>query len=774
MLLNILGLSVAFVAFMITLIKVYSEFTFDSMHKNRERIYMVEFTYGNMNGFDNIHQRSPLERFFGSSPLIEKSLVMIPPFIKQIEFRIKNENGEPLAFLSDVSSAEPQITEIFDFQILNGSQDCLQNPQLVMIPASLAKKLYGTLDVVGKEILTVDKIWTIKDQQFMIGAVYKDFPANTQLRNDIYISMDPQYAMDGTEGRSCFGYVMLTSPEAATELSENFNPAIIGDKSYMKDVSLKLIPLEDIYSHYDQSLVTKGGNYVTLYILISIGLLVLIIAIINHMNLNASLAPIRIRSINTQKVLGCTNRRMRFFLITESVFICIFAFLVSVLFMTCVNSTQLFAFIGVDLSIAKNLSMMLITLLIAVILGIVSGISPAYYMTSFSPALVLKGSFGLSPKGKVVRNFLVGFQLIITVALISASIYLYLQNSFMKNSEKGFDQDKVVMVTGNVSMMRAYKYDIAEKLKLSPLISDVAFASDKFGAADVYNWNEATTPKDEKIPFNSIFTSYNFFDVMGITVTEGEKPTINDQKSAKGVYVFNQLTKDQHQLEILDELMGYRSYTSPVKAFTNNVTLTSKRIKECEIGYFVQDDFVNIYANYMFVRMADHVNPIEVSNLIQNTFKEYDPTAIINIEFYDTMIRQLYKKEENMEKLISGLTLLTILLSVIGLFGLVLFETEYKRKEIGVRKVFGATTGEILYSLNMTYLRMVLICTLISIPLTYLGVQTWLETFAYRIPVYWWVFALSATIVLIITLLTVSSQSWKAARENPVNSVKSL
>ncbi|MGL5228062.1 MAG: FtsX-like permease family protein, partial [Bacteroidales bacterium] len=704
---------------MITFIKVYSEFNFESMHKNRDRIFMVEFSYGNMMGLDNIHQRPLLERFFETSPLIEQSLTMIPPFIKQMEFRIKDQQNNEHAFLSDVTSAEGSITDIFDFEIVSGDKNCLQDPQKLMIPASLAYKLFESVDVIGRDIRSVDKIWTIKDKQFTIGAVYKDFPFNTQLSNDIYMPMNPEYGMDGKEGRSCFGIVMLSSPGAASELCESFDPAVISNKSYAKDVSLRLIPLEDIYFHYEKPLVTKGGNHSTLYILICIGLLVLIIAIINHTNMMASLAPVRIRSINTQKVLGSSNSVIRFSLVVESIFLCSVAFLLSLFWIYFISQTEILNFIGLDLSIIKNIDLVLVTFIIACLLGLLSGLYPAYYMTSFSPALVLKGNFGLSASGKALRKLLVGFQLAITIALISATFFLYLQNRFMKNSEKGFDEDKIVLVSGNVSLMNAHKYEIADKLKTSPLISDVAFASDRFGASDVYNFNEVTTPADENILFCSIFISYNFFDVMGISVIDGHKPTINDQKSEKGVYVFNKLTKEQHQLQLLDELKGYRDYSSPVTAFINDVALTSKRIEDNEIGFFIQEKFVKEYAYYMYVRMEDNVNPLEVSNQIQKTFAEFDPTTIVNIEYYDSLTDRLYEKETNLERLILLLTFLTILLAVIGLFGLVLFEAQYKRKEIAVRKVFGAETREILFDLNKSYVKMVLCCSVISVPITY-------------------------------------------------------
>lgn len=771
MLLNILGLSVAFVAFMITLIKVHSEFSFESMHKNRDRIYMVEYSYGDMIS-DNIHQRYSLERFFESSPLIEKHTLLLP-FLKDVEVRVKDQNQDEKAFVINMNPVTPDITQMFDFRIVNGDAGCLKDPEKVMIPASMANKFFGRTDVIGETITPSESVWSTAQKKFTVGAVYKDFPYNTQWSNDIYLRMDPDFSTGPNEGRNFIGYVMLSSPDAAQTLEDNFQSSLVSN-DYYKDLKLKLVPLEDLYFYYDKPLMTKGGDKATLYILLCIGLLVLIIAMINHMNLSASLAPIRIRSINTQKVFGSSDSLLRTLLIAESVLISVSAFLISLFLLWIVNESAMLSFIETDLSVISNIQMVLITCAVALLLGVISGIYPACYMTSFPPAVVLKGSFGLSSKGRILRNALVGFQLVITVALISASVYLYLQNAFMQNGDLGFDKDQIAVVQSNRTIMVKNKDEISGRLKQNPMVVDVAFSSQKVGASDSYQINSVKTPKGEEFTFSSIFVSSNFFEVMGIPLIEGTLPTIADQQTQEGVYVFNRLARDLHDLKSLDKLKGYFDYPTPVIGFFNNVALTSKRMKEQEVAFFVKDDLVKKYSNVMYVRMANQANPMEVSNLIQKTFKEFDQTAVVNVEFYDTIISRLYEKEANMERLILLLTMLTILLSVIGLFGLVLFEAQYKRKEIGVRKVFGATTGEILYSLNMTYLRMVLICTLISIPFTYLGIQTWLETFAYRIPVYWWVFALSATIVLIITLLTVSSQSWKAARENPVNSVKAL
>ncbi|MGL5786002.1 MAG: ABC transporter permease [Bacteroidales bacterium] len=771
MLLNILGLSVAFVAFMITLIKVYSEFSFESMHKNRDRIYMVEFSYEDMIS-DNIHQRYSLERLFESSPLIEQKFILFP-FLKNVEIRIKDQNQDEKAFVLNMTPVTPDITQLFDFQIINGDAGCLKDPEKVMMPVSMANKLFGRTDVVGETITPSESVWSTSQKKFTIGAVYNDFPYNTQLSNDIYLRMDPDFSIRSDEGRNFLGYVMLSSPDAAQTLEANFQSSLVSN-DYNKDLKVKLVPIEDLYFYYDNPLMTKGGDRATLYILFCVGLLVLIIAMINHMNLTASLAPIRIRSINTQKVFGSSNAHIRTLLIAESVLISVSAFLISLFFLWLVSRSGLLSFIESDLSVINNLAMVLITGSIALLLGVITGMYPAFYMTSFPPAVVLKGTFGLSSKGKVLRNTLVGFQLVITVAFISASTYLYLQNAYMKNSDMGFDKDQIAVVQSNRTIMVKNKEEIARRLKQNPMVEDIAYSSQKVGASDSYQINLVKTPKGDEFTFSAIFVSSNFFEVMGIPVIEGATPTLADQQTKEGVYIFNRLARDLHDLKPLDKVTGYFGYPTPVIGFFGNITLTSKRMKEQEIGFFVKDDLVKRNSNMMYVRMSKQASPIEVSILIHKVFREFDQTAVVDVEFYDTIISRLYEKEANMERLILLLTMLTILLSVIGLFGLVLFEAQYKRKEIGVRKVFGASTGEILYSLNMTYLRMVLICTLISIPLTYLGVQTWLETFAYRIPVYWWVFALSATVVLIITLLTVSSQSWKAARENPVNSVKSL
>ena len=771
MVLNLLGLSVAFVAFMITFIKVYSEFSFESMHKNKDRIYMVEFSYGDMI-CDNIHQRYALERLYKSSSLIEQNIILLP-FLKNAEIRIKDQNQDEKAFVLNITSVTPEVTQLFDFQIINGDAGCLRDPEKVMMPASMANKLFGRIDVVGETVIPSGSVWSTSQKKFTIGAVYKDFPYNTQLSNDIYLRMDPDFSTGPNEGRNFIGYVMLSSPDAAQILEDNFQSSLVSN-DYNKDLKLKLVPLEDLYFYYDKPLMTKGGDKSTLYILLCIGLLVLIIAMINHMNLSASLAPIRIRSINTQKVFGSSNAYIRTLLITESVLICVSAFLVSLFLLWLVNKSALLSFVESDLSIISNIPMVLITCAIALLLGVISGIYPAYYMTSFSPAVVLKGSFGLSSKGRILRSVLVGFQLVITVAFISASVYLYLQNAFMKNGDMGFDKDRIAVVQSNHTIMVKNKEEIARRLKQNSMVEGVAFSSQKVGASDSYQINLVKSPKGEEFTFSAIFVSSNFFEVMGIPVIDGAAPTLADQQTQEGVYIFNCLARDLHDLKPLDKLKGYFDYPTPVIGFFNNIALTSKRMKEQEIGFFVKDELVKRNSNVMYVRMSEQANPMDVSNLIQKMFREFDQTAVVEVEFYDTIISRLYEKETNLEHLILLLTLLTILLSVIGLFGLVLFEAQYKRKEIAIRKVFGAETEEILFDLNKSYLKMVLCCAVISVPITYWGVTTWLQTFAYRIPVYGWVFIVSATLVMIITLLTVTSQAWKASRENPVDSMKSL
>ena len=640
-----------------------------------------------------------------------------------------------------------------------------------MVPRSLADKLFGEdISAVGKTLRAEENIWTKSAKLFTIGAVYKDFPENTQLRNVVYTAIDPDYNINNFSSSNWVCYLLLDNPAMADEVADNFNRHFDFKKIYHEGEQIRLVPLTDIYymNETQDGGTFRSGNKEVTALLFGIALLIVIVAAINFTNFSTSLTPLRIKSINTQKVLGSSDTLLRRSLLIEAALISFIAWLVSLVIVWGLDWAEALPFIEADLSLVSNLPIVFLCGIVALVIGWLAGIYPAYYITSFPPALVLKGSFGLSPSGRKLRTTLICVQFVVSIVLIIGACFVQIQNSYMRNFSLGFDKDQVAIVELNETMYDKHHDTYVNRLKENPGIEDVAFAMEKVGSKDGYNTNGGNY-KGKDFQYFIIIASSNFLRVMGIPVIEGRDFSKADELSDHVSYIFNRTVMEGLDMQVGDAFDSY----SPghLIGFSDDVKFTSLRGGEDNIAFLVGNFGYSLPISYIRLKAGSDIHA--VVGHIQETMRELDPSYPFNIEFYDEIFNHLYRKEENLCDLVTVFSLLAIIISLVGVFGLVVFETQYRRKEIGIRKVHGATVGEILLMFNKAYLRIVGICFVIAAPVAWQGVKMWLEGFAYKTPLHWWVFLIALLIVTVITLLTVSFQNWKAANENPVNSIKS-
>ena len=556
----------------------------------------------------------------------------------------------------------------------------------------------------------------------------------------------------------------------ADEVADNFNRHFDFKKIYHEGEQIRLVPLTDIYymNETQDGGTFRSGNKEVTALLFGIALLIVIVAAINFTNFSTSLTPLRIKSINTQKVLGSSDTLLRRSLLIEAALISFIAWLVSLVIVWGLDWAEALPFIEADLSLVSNLPIVFLCGIVALVIGWLAGIYPAYYITSFPPALVLKGSFGLSPSGRKLRTTLICVQFVVSIVLIIGACFVQIQNSYMRNFSLGFDKDQVAIVELNETMYDKHHDTYVNRLKENPGIEDVAFAMEKVGSKDGYNTNGGNY-KGKDFQYFIIIASSNFLRVMGIPVIEGRDFSKADELSDHTSYIFNRTAMEGLDMQVGDAFDSY----SPghLIGFSDDVKFTSLRGGEDNIAFLVGNFGYSLPISYIRLKAGSDIHA--VVGHIQETMRELDPSYPFNIEFYDEIFNHLYRKEENLCDLVTVFSLLAIIISLVGVFGLVVFETQYRRKEIGIRKVHGATVGEILLMFNKAYLRIVGICFVIAAPVAWQGVKMWLEGFAYKTPLHWWVFLIALLIVTVITLLTVSFQNWKAANENPVNSIKS-
>ena len=712
--LNLFGLTIAFAAFLLIVMQVDYEMNYDAMHSKSGRTFRLEANHGEFE-HNAIHCLMFSDAFVNSSAHITDYSYRYPFYGGERYCQIDevDDQGEAKVFKENFQLCLPNISDVFDFHMKEGSVECLSIPGSVLIPESVAKRLFDKQSAIGKRIrMSGSSGWQpVSTTILTIGGVYKDFPGNTTVQNRIYVPMDQLDLLKSSwQMYANEIYVTLDDPLNKEEVLDHFNKTFDFAKSQMgsaQEIALRLTSLKDVYYTHDTTFdFNPKGHRETNYVLLGIAFLILFIAGINFTNLTTSLIPLRLKTINTHRVLGCSIYKLQAISLIESIVICLISYILALFIVNDLSYTPIANWVDADIRLSQYKGLILLTALIAILTGCLAGLYPAIRSTSYAPALVLKGSFGLSPKGKKVRVALIGFQYTVSIALIIVTLFMGLQNHFMTSSEQlGFNKDQVA--------------------------------------------------------------SENFLSVMDIQVEEGRDFTREDLNKAQSDYIINPAAERDFHLH-----PGDRFNDRTVLGVSKDFRFNSCRIASSPFVFALNNDIPNPKL-VSYIRFNSKTNLQEAVAHVRETLKEIDPTFPFEISFYNTILNNLYQKEQTLGKLISLFGIMAILISIVGVFGLVLFETQYRRKEIGIRKINGATTGQILLMFNKTYIRIVSVCFIISIPIAWMGTQQWLENFAYKTPLHLWVFIVAFLIILSVTIGTVTFRNWQAANENPVNSVKS-
>ena len=419
--LNVLGLSVAYVAFMLIMMQVNYDNRFDSCQPEGERIFRLDV--GDDDGWQCIMPRPFARLFAESSPHIEAGYISRGS--RNVFFAVER-NGERMNFMEPWGYVTPGITRVFDFEMLEGDVNALEEPNSCILSESLARKFFGDEPALNRQLLPPDPN---DGQTLTVKGVYRDFPRNSTLGNMVYVPISQQENYNDWSNSNYYLFVRLDNAANKDLVLENFRndekakAAPTYWKSENINCTLNALPELHFLNTIAYDLLPKA-NRQTLLVLSSIAVIILVIAGINFTNFSTSLAPMRLRSINTQKVLGSTNGMLRMALCAEAVGISLVAYLVSLYLLYVVKRTPIVSLIDAEVSFAGQLDILLLTGAIAVCVGLLAGLYPAFYMTSFQPAMVLKGNFGLSPAGKRMRNVLVGIQYVASFAYAACTARL--------------------------------------------------------------------------------------------------------------------------------------------------------------------------------------------------------------------------------------------------------------------------------------------------------------------------------------------------------------
>ena len=766
--LNLLGLSLAFASFFVIMTQVSYDLSYNKSFAEHENLFRMTMDLGPSEGHLTSLARPVIERLAVTSPHVisygsYQGWVNFDQYcIGEKEFSLNERFGNN-DFLS-----------VFKPTVITGNLEGLKQRYNIVLPRSEAMRLFGTTDVVGQ---TLKYKWE-DNLYYNVCAVIEDYPANNFLHGNCFIGTD--YNKDSYNNWNYDAYIRVddasnlptvvqTLRRTAIELfKEKYNMT-----TQEEEDALQIIFTNVADAHFSKDLNKAAPGRSSVYLLICFSLLIVVIAAVNFMNFTLAETPMRIRSINTQKVLGATAAKLRASLLIEAVIISLIAFVVALLIVYLAHDFGLQELVQASILLQDHPLLIAITLALSIVVGILAGAYPSYYVTSFPPALVLKGSFGLSPKGRVLRTVLICLQFVVSFMLVIGVGIMYLQSYLIYHTDYGFDKDEVLTLPATPATRQQLDAVDAELRSISG-IEGASITQGILGSSDSYQtWGRGSG--DKHMNFTCLFVDWRFLDVMGIDVVEGR----NFRESDGDVYILNESAKKQYDWLRVNEPITDGDL--PVIGFCKDIKYSTLRVDDSElpIAFFVPKPGGEYaqwsWQNNVLVRVSKGVDKRQIKqkvlDVVNRIEKEYT-LDLSELNYIDEVLERSYQQESLFTKQILLFSLLAILISIIGVFGLTMFESEYRRKEIGIRKVFCSSTREILQMFNKRYLYILLGCFVVAAPVGYLLGQHWLEGFAVRTAINPLLFLVSFLLVTLITMLTVTYQSWKNASENPINSIK--
>ena len=762
MVMNFVGLVLALTAFMVLMLQVGYQMDFDKEHPTSGRIYRVDKVgAADDDIFKNIIPRGYADDVIKSSPHIIAGSIDCP-FIGETVFNAILDNDSPaFIFKSETNVIYPDFFKVFGIEFIEGSAEALNDLSQIAIPESLAKKLYGNESAIG-HIMTHNEGYQFgegRTKEFSVGAVYKDFPENSQIGNHIYLHVGSLH--EGNYGGANFAcWVLLDSSDNKELVEQNFNDNYnYTDSEWLTDI--ELTPIEEIYFEDEGSTIWRTGSKKQAWMLICISILVMLIGGINYATFFTSLAPMRVKAVNTRKVLGSSIGKLRGELILEAVLFCFAAFSIALAVISPVSRWLMSQGISdMAFDFTSQFSLILITGSISIAIGLVAGLYPSFYVTSLPTAFALQGNFAFSIAGRRFRTVMIALQFAITFALMIFALTVYRQNEYMTGYDTGFEKDRIAVVQISSEQYQFKSEWLQERLCSLPEVEDVAFALEGMGFSDSYS-TFTLELGGEQVRCFSIYCSHNFLDVMGIPVIDGRNFLVSDVGNA----IMNQTLKDLGGKIEITEGMG------SVIGQTGNVRINSLRNETAPICYiYVPKDFATL--GYTYIRLQEGYDKTDVTEKISEILYEMDPSYLFEVEFYDEVMERVYEYEIKQGKIISIFSLLAAALSLIGVFGQVLIDVQYRRRDLAVKKVYGAEIPRLVLDGLKRYMVIGTISYIIAVPTAYYAVNRWLESFVEHNGMSAWTFILTFVVIMTLTIAVAGFQYWSGANADPAGALK--
>lgn len=783
-LLNIIGMAVAFAAFYIILTQVVWGFSYNKGVEDGDRIFLM--VYNDNDGVQSNTCRPYAERTLCAVPEVESYGIAECNNDDEGQFHYIKEDGKIRKFTAYVQKFTQGALTLFKFEEEQGSFKDLAKPRTCAVSAKFAKE---------NNLKIGDKFSNSPEgpAEYEIVAIWKDkFPKASAL-GSIKMLWDIRNNFIDEWSEFSFEYfVKLKNADVKEAAEKNANIAIkpVIEERYEDDTDdakfdiesykVKLIPLNELYYRNDVNSgmsISQEGNKTADITFLAVAILIIIIAMINFINFFFALVPARIRSVNTYKVYGTSRMTLVGNFVMESVGLVLLALMLAAVIIVLFERSSLTDLLVAPIDFASNGLVLLITVSVTLLGAVVGSLYPAYYITSFQPAFVLKGSFGTSRSGKMLRNILIGVQFTISIGLIICAIFIKLQQSYMMNYDMGFN--KQYLISGSMPRKLGWKESMncafTDKLKSNPDIADITWADGNIVSRKRMAWGYETN--GVQIYFVCYPVAYNFLNFMGIDIIDGRDFLIADDKSENGVIIFTETTQKKYDFTAGGFAPGIENDSALVAGICKDFHFLPLQYSSKEFAFYLFGNNNNRghCLNHIYLRTTKGADPGKVMDFVKKTALEILPNEDpdnVELRIFDEELASKYEVEAKIGTLITIFTIIAIIISLMGVFGLVLFETQHRKKEIAIRRVLGAEIDDILKMFCLKYSIIVVVCFVIASPLCWLIINRYFSTFAYHMQITWWVFALAFVVVLVITNLVVAVRCFQTASSNPVDSIK--
>lgn len=791
-LLNVIGLTLAFTAFYVIMTQVWWELGYNRSLHEADRIYLVEnedwYEPGKWSSWLN---RPVPERVIASTAGVEVGGCMWGGFGSGTCWTSNEPSFGYNKFSASCGSVSLPFLDVFAFRSVEGDVHDLGKPKSVIVSREAAERMRVGVG----SLIWVDTDEPQPDGAMEVVAVFEDFPDNSLLGECEVVKNLGETNLYTTSEWS-FNYFVKFRPGADpdefarqwTNVNQEMQReaaekrAAAGDAADDDDESgiygVRLSPVSELYFESDSQAPCRQGSVVTTYTLLGIAVLVIVLAFINFVNFFFALVPVRIRTVNTFKVFGAPASSLRFNFVFEAFGLVLIALLAAWYVSFALQGTEFASYISASLALSQNLEVVGLVAVVAFVMALAASLYPAWYITSFAPALVVKGSFGGTRSGRRLRTLLLGVQFFISIGLIIATSFIRLQHDYMMHYDMGFDKENLLAV--RLSERGAVSYDaLRQKLLCDPQVKDVTGATSRLVSVGRMGWGREF--KGRQVAFQSYIVQPDFLRVMGIPITDGRDFLESDFDKELGTMIFNEAARREFEMQVGDRINGFVSPDEQIVGFCADFNFKPLQYGVSPFCFYLlpkkiqQENYWHL-PHVVYVRMTPGADIAAVTAHIRRCIAEVDPRTEpgdIVVRVFDEELGLEYDNERKLTAIVGLFALLAVVIALMGVFGLVLFETQHRRREIAVRRVMGASRGEILAMFNRRYVMLVAVCFVLAVPVSIWAVRHWLAGFAYAVPLYWWVFALALAGVLAVTALTVTVRSWHAVNENPAESVKS-